>query len=180
LLFIIVNTITGNNIDKYIKEYSELYNLDFYFIKAQIYVESRFKPTATSKVGAKGLGQFMPNTFITLGFDIEDIYDPETSIHALCKYMNILRNKKLLQDRIVKSDIYLIALKAYNGGLLQQHRVIQILDSECFKNKYTYIEHQLYHPKIIKRFKYHKWAVKENISYPKKILYYYTYYKYFK
>jgi soluble lytic murein transglycosylase-like protein len=107
--------------DSLIKFYSEKYNLDWLLIKAQIKQESQFNPDAKSKVGAKGLSQFMERTWEewkdgTPGIQplpkvdsiLLDPRDPEDVIRAQCAYMDwILKN--------VKGD-FKFALASYNYG----------------------------------------------------------------
>jgi membrane-bound lytic murein transglycosylase D len=102
--------------DSLIRYYAEQNNLDWLQIKAQIRAESAFVPGARSRVGAKGLGQFMPPTWnewsLNLrdqGFDCWDVYNPEHNIIAMCAYMRWLL-KQFNQD-------LRHALAAYNWGI---------------------------------------------------------------
>lgn len=84
-------------------------------VAAVIRVESRFRPQATSPVGARGLMQVMPETgrwaAEQLGlptFNPDMLYQPETNIRIGAWYLGQLR-REFNQDLI-------LALAAYNGG----------------------------------------------------------------
>ena len=59
----IKQTQQGKHIMSLVDRYSAQYKVDSKLVKAIILVESGFNPNATSKCGAKGLGQMMDNTF---------------------------------------------------------------------------------------------------------------------
>jgi soluble lytic murein transglycosylase-like protein len=92
--------------DPIIFEAANRHDVDPALVKAIIMAESGFKPKATSKKGAKGLMQLMPNTARSLG--VQDIYDPEHNINGGVKYF------KHLLDRF-DGNIKL-SLAAYNAG----------------------------------------------------------------
>lgn len=94
--------------DGLIKWYAQENNLDWLRIKAQIKQESAFVPTAQSKVGAKGLAQFMPGTWDEWGKG-QDITNPEASIDAMCRYM-----ARLLS---ISNGDYAAAQACYNWGM---------------------------------------------------------------
>lgn len=97
-----------------IKQYSEQYDLDPALVCAVIYTESSFKETATSRVGAKGLMQIMPQTGAEIAealgepFSEERLYDPEVSIRYGCYYLR----EQL--DRFDQNEA--VTLAAYNAG----------------------------------------------------------------
>jgi len=64
---------------------------DANMLASQIEVESSFNPKAESPVGAKGLCQFMPQTWLEYGKG--DIFNGEDNINACCKYINYLYKK---------------------------------------------------------------------------------------
>lgn len=74
-------------------------------------VESALNPTATSRVGAKGLWQFMYRTGLMYGLQansyVDDRSDPELATEAACKYLKYLHS--LYND-------WNLALAAYNAG----------------------------------------------------------------
>ena len=77
---------------------------------AQGYAESRFNPNAVSRVGARGVWQFMPKT--ARGFKLKNPHDVATSTQAALKYRKSLRNDK---RQPYKSENLVYA--GYNAGL---------------------------------------------------------------
>ena len=65
--------------------------IDWRWLKAQCWQESRFNPKAVSPVGAGGVCQFMPGTFEGVPDSIKqgrDVWDARTNIEAGAWYMN--------------------------------------------------------------------------------------------
>ena len=68
-----------------IQQYSAEYDLEPSLVAAVIYTESSFRPDATSRVGARGLMQIMPDTGREIAealgepFDEDVLYQPEVS-----------------------------------------------------------------------------------------------------
>ncbi|MGN0435112.1 MAG: lytic transglycosylase domain-containing protein [Wujia sp.] len=93
-------------LDDIFKEAAEKYDVSYDLLKAIGYHESRFQADATSKVGAMGIMQLMPQTAEALG--VTDAYDP---------YQNIMGAAKLLKKL---SDMYdgnqNLMLAAYSAG----------------------------------------------------------------
>lgn len=104
-------------------------------------IESDLNPKAVSRVGAKGLWQFMPATGIQYGlFENDDIslfFDPIASTDAACRYLRDL-NKKFNDWELV--------LAAYNCG---PGRVSKALE-KAEANDYWSIRHLL--PKETKNY----------------------------
>jgi soluble lytic murein transglycosylase-like protein len=61
-------------------EIAERHRLDFALVAGVVETESRWKPRATSKVGARGLMQIMPSTGRSIGCG--DLYEPESNIEC--------------------------------------------------------------------------------------------------
>jgi len=99
-------SMSTDEIDGLIGEYSDKNGLDTDFVRALIKQESGFKPTATSSAGAMGLMQLMPGTAQGLG--VTDAYNPESNIAGGTKYLKNLLNKY--------SGNKELALAAYNAG----------------------------------------------------------------
>lgn len=92
-------------------------------LAAQIAQESAWNPKAVSPVGAQGIAQFMPATWLSNGVDgngdgKQDPFDPADAIPAMAKFMcgNIERAKTLLAEGKVKGEPYDLALAMYNAG----------------------------------------------------------------
>lgn len=97
-----------------VKEATE-HDLDPFLVAAVIYSESRFKPQATSPVGARGLMQLMPQTAQGIArrigeanFSVDKLYDPA---------LNVKFGTYHLQGLMGRYDSDLApAIVAYNGG----------------------------------------------------------------
>lgn len=74
--------------------------------RALVNTESAWNPSATSKMGAKGLCQLMPTTAQSLG--VNDVNDPRQSLEGGAKYL-----KQMLDEF---GGDYGKALAAYNAG----------------------------------------------------------------
>jgi soluble lytic murein transglycosylase-like protein len=94
------------NIDSFIIEAANYYNVSFPLIKAIIKVESNFNPTAISEKGAMGLMQIMPFNFKELS--IRDPFDPWENIMGGVLYFKNMLNK-------FNGNLSL-SLAAYNAG----------------------------------------------------------------
>jgi membrane-bound lytic murein transglycosylase F len=91
---------------------------DWRLYKAQLFKESTLNPMAVSPVGARGIAQFMPLTWLDekgqAGYQASDITDPEASIFTGASYMADLI-KKWHWPR-PKIDRYCLAMASYNAG----------------------------------------------------------------
>lgn len=88
-----------------IMKYAEKYQLDPWLLRGIIEVESAFRPSATSCVGAGGLMQLMPATASHLGCN--NRFDPEQNIAAGARYIRQMYDK---------FGSYTLAIAAYNAG----------------------------------------------------------------
>ena len=86
--------------------YSYQFNIDPRLVVALVVVESGFQPQVTSRAGALGLGQLMPDTARALGVDPQD---PVQNLYGTIRY---LRSNL---DRFGYDNVHL-ALAAYNAG----------------------------------------------------------------
>ena len=88
---------------------------------AQLHQESAWKPEAVSRVGARGLAQFMPATATwwcqRIGLQPLDCqpHNPTWALRALVGYDKYLYN--LTPTRYNTYDRMWVALRGYNGGL---------------------------------------------------------------
>lgn len=92
------------------------FDLDKALIFAFVRQESRFRPRARSKAGARGLMQLMPATAGYIagrrfsGDEREKLYDPAYNLELGQKYLNYL-----MADKISGDNLFSMAA-AYNGG----------------------------------------------------------------
>jgi soluble lytic murein transglycosylase-like protein len=93
-------------IDKYVDEMAKKHNVDPELIRAVIAAESGYNPSATSRKGAQGLMQLMPNTAQQLG--VHDAYNAKENLEAGVRYLRALLDK-------YNGDLDK-ALAAYNAG----------------------------------------------------------------
>ncbi len=89
-----------------IKDLSKQHQVDPALVKAVIRTESDFNSTATSRKGASGLMQLMPQTAARYG--VSDLYSPEQNLDAGIRYLRDLLNR--YDNRLH------LALAAYNAG----------------------------------------------------------------
>lgn len=99
--------------DGLVQKYAKEYGLDWRLVVSQMYQESRFDPTAKSWMGAMGLMQIMPQTAVELG--LEDLHQPETSVHGGVKYLHELL--RLFEPELPVADRTWFALASYNAGI---------------------------------------------------------------
>ncbi len=98
-----------------ILRYAEQYNLQPAFVSSIILHESSFRPTAESRIGARGLMQVMEDTGSWIaqrlgvaGYSFDMLWDPETNIRFGCWYLNYL-------SKLFDGDPVLVAA-AYHAG----------------------------------------------------------------
>lgn len=100
--------------DRFFKQYARQAGWDWRLVAAQCYQESTFDPQAVSFAGAKGLMQIMPKTATHLGLAPDEVYDPEKSIAAACRYLAELSNSfRDISDNYERQNF---VLASYNGG----------------------------------------------------------------
>ncbi len=108
--------------DRQIEQASEQYmpGVDWRLLKAQYYQESHLNPAAVSPVGAAGVAQFMPGTWLDvskqLGFSNHiSPHMAEPAILAGAYYMGKLR--KSWSAKRPDADRHSLALASYNAGM---------------------------------------------------------------
>ena len=94
------------DLDAIFNEAASKYGVDAKFLKAIAKCESDFSTECTSRSGAMGIMQLMPQTAASLG--VTDAYDPYQNIMGGARYIS----EKLTQYNGDKS----LALAAYNAG----------------------------------------------------------------
>jgi soluble lytic murein transglycosylase-like protein len=110
-----------------IHELASHYDVDPGLIKAIIWAESSFNPSAVSPRGAMGLMQLMPATAKSLG--VKDILDPQNNIDCGVRYFKQLMVQFHGDERL--------ALAAYNAG---STRVVQYNGVPPFEATQYYIK----------------------------------------
>ena len=98
---ILVRTLYPMQYSTYVERYSQEFGVDSDLIYAVIHAESGFDPNARSGVGAMGLMQIMPETFLWLQGKLEPeadmppekLYDPEVNIRYGVFYLSMLNDK---------------------------------------------------------------------------------------
>lgn len=126
-----------SNYDAYFKQYGQRTGWDWRLIAAQCYQESAFDPQAVSFAGAKGLMQIMPGTAAHLGLSAEEVYDPEKSIAAACKYITELTEAfKDVPDAYERQNF---VLASYNGGSFHVRDAMALAEADG-RNKYSWTE----------------------------------------
>ncbi len=114
-IFFLKKSLHPTDYKQFVEKYASEYNIPEYIIFAVIKEESDFDPNATSRAGAMGLIQMMPETFTWLSsfehlgenLSYYRLYDPETSIRYGTYYLQYLFNKFHDWDTV---------FAAYNGG----------------------------------------------------------------
>ena len=100
--------------DSLLRMHAATLGWDWRLLGSQMYQESRFKPTAKSWVGARGLMQLMPAT--AKQFGVRAITDPAQNVAGGAKYLRWL--EKQWASRIADSTERLkFVLASYNAGL---------------------------------------------------------------
>ena len=107
--------------DMEIKRLASVYipEIDWRLLKAQLWQESRFKADAVSPVGAKGIGQFMPETWDEVCNELNypagaDPFNTSLNIRAAAFYMR--KRIKGWSSPRPDADRISLALASYNAG----------------------------------------------------------------
>lgn len=90
-------------------------------------IESDLKTSAVSRVGAKGMWQFMPETARDLGLKVTKNYDERKHV-----YKSTVAAAKYLKDLYKEFGDWLLVLAAYNGGPGTVYKAIKKSGSRNF------------------------------------------------
>jgi len=99
--------------DSLIRHYADSVGIDWRFMSAIVYFESKFNPDVKSSRGAAGLMQMMPGT--SAKFGAKDPADPVQSVRAGARYLSML-NKRYIKLAANDTEREKLILAAYNAG----------------------------------------------------------------
>jgi len=99
--------------DSLIRHYADSVGIDWRFMSAIVYFESKFNPDVKSSRGAAGLMQMMPGT--SAKFGAKDPSDPVQSVRAGSRYLSML-NKRYAKLAANETERQKFILAAYNAG----------------------------------------------------------------
>lgn len=101
---------------RWLPAYETVYGMEI--LKAQLYQESLLKPDAVSYVGASGIGQFMPGTWLEvskkMGWQGVSVFSAEHNIEAAAFYMS--SRLRVWNSPRPMSDQVSLAWACYNAG----------------------------------------------------------------
>ncbi len=110
--------------DAWIQEICRRHSMPWKLVKAQVWQESEFEPTATSHCGAAGLLQLMPETDFQIDGDLDGTKDPKGNLEDGIHY------DKWLYDRfpeiLNEEERLKFALASFNGGRGYINKAIEI------------------------------------------------------
>ena len=111
-----------NTIEKVLEKYGVPVELKYLAV-----IESRLKSSATSRVGAAGIWQFMPKTGRLLGLKIAGKTDERRYI-----YKSSVAAARYLKDLYKEFDDWLLVIAAYNAGPGNVYKAIKKAGSRDF------------------------------------------------
>lgn len=98
------------------QKYGEQYGVDYLFVTAQGYQESRLRQETKSAAGAIGIMQLLPSTAADPVVGIPDISEVGNNIHAGVKYLDFLRSQHFADPAVDHINQILFTLASYNAG----------------------------------------------------------------
>lgn len=119
--------------DSLVRYHAERYGIDWRLLKAQMLAESAGNPDAVSPVGARGLAQFMPQTWwewwderagITGPPPTASPHDPDRALGAMAAYLASLR--RYFEPIAHPLDFMDTVLAAYNWGMGRVRKQIDV------------------------------------------------------
>ena len=113
--------------DELFKKYAKLIDWDWRLLASLAYTESNFDTTAVSWAGAEGLMQLMPRTAHAMGVPEGMEQNPEESIKAAVKYLELTARSF---DNIPEEERINFTLASYNSG------IGHVLDAMALAEKY--------------------------------------------
>ena len=113
--------------DELFKKYAKRIDWDWRLLASLAYTESNFDTTAVSWAGAEGLMQLMPRTAHAMGLPEGMEKNPEESIKAAVKYLELTARSF---DNIPEEERINFTLASYNSG------IGHVLDAMALAEKY--------------------------------------------
>lgn len=103
--------------DQIMRREAALNDLDWRWIAAIGYHESRFKNDVKSQVGAVGIMQVMPRVAKSYGVPIDQLADPETNIATAVQIIKRIQSSIRFSESTPDHERLKIILACYNGGI---------------------------------------------------------------
>jgi hypothetical protein len=117
--------------DAWIQELAAVHRLPWKLVKAQVWQESEFNPSAVSPCGAQGLLQLMPETAKEMAQGARgkeqgetNLFDPEMNISLGVKYDRWIFDR--FPEILAEEERLKFMLAAYNGGRGYVNKAIEI------------------------------------------------------
>lgn len=127
------------------------YHLDWRFLAAMGYQESKWNPRAVSHTGVRGLMMLTQSTAEEMG--VKNRQDPFESIQGGTKYLVTIKNR--LPEDIQEPDRTWFALAAYNVGLGHLRDARQLTE-ELGDNPNRWVDVKKHFPKLTKPYWYNQ------------------------
>jgi membrane-bound lytic murein transglycosylase MltF len=121
-----------NSLEDIFKRYGETYGIEYLFVAAQGYQESRLDQSVRSAAGAVGIMQLLPSTAAGPAVGIPNIEDPEANIHAGVKYLDYIRDRYFSDSEITPLNQALLSLAAYNAGPARVRRLRRMAEEQGY------------------------------------------------
>jgi len=118
ILGTIVPRVSNGQISPYdhlFKKYAQILNWDWQLLASIAYQESELNPSVVAWSGAEGLMGVMPTTALHLGFQPEDMQDPELCIRAGVECL--MQFRKGFSDVSDSLELIKLTLASYNAGI---------------------------------------------------------------
>lgn len=113
----LLNQILISEYDPIMRKFADEESLDWRFIAAISYHESRFNNNVVSPVGAVGIMQIMPSVARSMGMSIEEVKVPENNVAAAVKLIKNIEKLMKFPSKVSNEDRLKTILACYNGGV---------------------------------------------------------------
>ncbi len=137
-----------------IRTMAKKYTVDPFLISAIIHEESQFKISATSKSGAIGLMQLLPQTAKLIADKCEIKYSTTEELYS--PFLNIRLGTHFLKNMLTQwHDNKILSLASYNGGPTNVTKWLKdqkITDIDVFVEDIPFLETRLYVKKVLENY----------------------------